>query len=223
MKSLLFCFVIIWVFACGGEKAAKDLERQSNLTSKQLDTVIVSQKRNLDANYDTGFLNKSHWFYWTVGRDTLDFKLLINEYSRDSLVGLGILHRKPIAFSHVLEKIENCFEVIKNDYRLEKLSSFYFEHPLLYPDLVKSLSNEYEKEFGVKNVSYERLNKFLLKSELSSQLNDLMAPFGKVVSRYSIEKFHLIHKENYSFELPDTDFSNYPDFAIHGMGISVYL
>ena len=88
---------------------------------------------------------------------------------------------------------------------------------------MKLLSNEYEKEFGAKNVSYERLNKFLLKSEMSSQLNDLMAPLDKVVSHYSIEKFHLIYKNNYSFELPDTDFSNYPDFAIHGMGISVYL
>jgi hypothetical protein len=130
MKSLIFCFVIIWVFACGGEKAPKDLERQSNLTLEQPDTVIVSQKRTLDASYDIGFLNKSHWFYWTVGRDTLDFKLLINEYSRDSLIGLRILHRKPIAFSQVLEKIQSCFGVIKKttgwrNFLLFTLSIFY--------------------------------------------------------------------------------------------------
>lgn len=222
MKNFLLIFLMAFVFACEN----KDAENSTVLppsTSRQSDTVIISKLRTLSASYDTGFLSRSHWYYWTVGNDTLDFQLLINEYSSDSLIGLSIHHKKPVSLSTALRRIENCFEVIKNDYQLNKLSSLYLERPLLYPDLVKSLSSKYEQDFGVKEISYDRLNNFLLQSELTAQLNNLLSPFNKKVKRYSIEKFHLINKKNYSFELPDTDFTDYPDFAIHGMGVSVYL
>jgi len=187
------------------------------------DTIIVKHENILNKSYEIGFYSKSFSYYWLAGKDTLDFTLKTTEYEKDSTIYISVHHTKPILFTSVLAKINECYPLIKEDFDISKLSSFYFKPPVYYPDLAKELSLEYEQQFGPKNISYDKLNQFLLHSNLNTQLDSFITPLGKKVQYYGIEKFHLLDKKYYNEYLPNTDLTEYPEFTIHGMGMYIQL
>lgn len=206
--------------SCNQETKTNNL---TTVTNNKTDTIIVKHKNELNKSFEVGFLSKSYSYYWLVGKDTLDFSVNAREYEKDSTLHLKIYHKQPILFTRALIKISECITLIKADFYFSKLNSFYFRDPMYYFDLTKDLSNEYEQQFGGKNISYEKLNHFLLNSNLNKQLDNFLNPFDKKIKRYSIEKFHLTDKEYFGDYLPYVDFTAYPEFAINGMGLFVQL
>lgn len=196
---------------------------QPDTSANKPDTVIVKQKNELRASYEVGFYSKSYTYYWLVGKDTLDFNLTATEYAKDSTLHLSVQHKRPLPFSGVLSKITECMPSVQEDFALSKLSSLYFRDPIFYADLTKELSAEYEKQYGRKNISHKELNEFLLGSHINPQIEQIVLPYFKKVAQYSIEKFHLTDKKDLNHELPNVDLSGYPEFVIHGMGLSVRL
>jgi hypothetical protein len=196
---------------------------QTAVTNDKTDTIIVKHKNDLNKSYEVGFLSKSYSYYWLVGNDTLDFSVNARQYEKDSTLHLSIHHKKPIIFTTTLTRINECLPQIKEDFYLTKLNSLYFSDPIYYFDLVKELSTEYEKQFGRKNISYEKLNDFLLKSKVNKQLDNFVSPLDKKIKRYSIEKFHLTDKKYFGEYLPNVDLKEYPEFAINGMGFYIQL
>jgi hypothetical protein len=199
------------------------LNNQTAVTNGKTDTIIVKHKNDLNKSYEVGFLSKSYSYYWLVGNDTLDFSVNAKEYEKDSTLHLSLYHKNPIFFSTALAKINECLPYIQQDFKLTKLNSFYFRDPIYYFDLVKQLSTEYEKQFGRKNISYEKRNNFLSKSILNKQLDNFVSPLNKKIKGYSIEKFHLIDKKYFGQYLPNVDLTEYPEFAINGMGLYIRL
>jgi hypothetical protein len=175
------------------------------------DTVIAKYKNK---PYDVGFYSKSYSYYWLVGNDTLDFVVRATEREKDSTLDLIVHHKSPILFTTMLTRINECYPLIKEDFFMSKLNSFYFKEPIYYFDLAKELSTEYEQQFGRKNISYKTLNRFLLNSKMNNQLNSFVNPLNKKIKRYSIEKFHLIDKKYYTSYLPNIDLTEYPEFTI---------
>lgn len=192
-------------------------------SSEKRDTIIVKKEHPLTKSYEAGFLSKMFTYYWIVGHDTLDLFLSVRELVKDSTVSLRVYHEKPMLFASVLDKIDECYPLIKEDFRLSELKSFYFLSPIYYFDLVKEVMAEYEQEFGQRGISYDRLNRFLLKSGLNKKLDSFVSPHCKKVKWYGIEKFHLTDKESLRYYFPDVDLTDYPEFSIHGMGIFVKL
>lgn len=220
-KIIITLTITTGLISCFQE--SKKSNKQSDKTSTIIDTIIVKQKHKLDKSYEIGFYSKSYSYYWVVGKDTLDFAVNATEYEADSTLNISVIHKSPILFSTTLTKIKECLPLIKNDFYLSKLNSLYFKEPIFYSDLTKELSADYEKQFGRKNISYEKLNLFLLNSKMNIQLNDFLNPLDKVVKRYGIEKFHLMDKKYFSGSLPNVDLIEYPEFTINGMGLSVQL
>ena len=216
----LFFITVIGFISCVQETKSK---KQTEKSFANLDTLIVKHKHLLNKSYEVGFYSKSYSYYWLVGKDTLDFVVNATEYEKDSTLHLNIYHKQPMLFTNALTKINECIPSIKEDFYISKLNSFYFRDLIYYFDLTKELSTEYEKQFGRKNISYEKLNRFLLSSNLNKQLNNFVNPFDKNVKRYSIEKFHLTDKKYFGDYLPNVDLTEYPEFAINGMGLSVQL
>jgi hypothetical protein len=175
-------------------------------------------------SFRSGLYSKSYSYYWLAGKDTLNLRLNVTEYKEDTTFLLRIYHRKPILFTAVLEKITECFPLIAEDFNPSKLTSLHFKEPVFYLDLAQTLSNEYEQEFGRKNISHEKLNQFLLQSSLTSQLNHFLNPLHKKVKDYGLEKFHIIDKEIYKEYLPNVDLTEYPEFTFNAhTGIVVKL
>ena len=187
------------------------------------DTVLVKIKNELNKSYEVGFYSKSYTYCWTVGQDTLDLKIGVTEYVSDSSVQLRTFNREPIQFAKVIDKVNECLPLIRENFELENLSSLYFEPPIFYKDLTTELSEEYKSQYGQENIGYERLNEFLKNSWLEKQISPFLDQFGKNTKRYSIEKFHLLDKEYYKEYVPNADLNEYPEFSIHGMGISVII
>ena len=138
--------------------------------SSQNDTTIVKHKNELNKSYEVGLITKSSTYYWLVGKDTLNFLIDAKENEKDSALNLYIYHNKPILFTTALNRINDCLKYIKEDFSLSKLKSFRFENPIFYYDLEKELSTEYDSAFGKKDISNDKLNQFILNSELNKQL-----------------------------------------------------
>lgn len=226
MKNIILATLVIFFVATTSFISCTH-ETKSNLkaekSSDNLDTLIVKYKHESNNSYDIDFFSKSYSYYWLIGKDTLDFVINATEHQKDSTLHLNIYHKQPILLPTALTKISECIPLIKEDFYISKLKSFYFKSPIYYSDLTKELSTEYEKQFGRKNISYEKLNQFLLNSNLNNQLDNFVNPFDKKVKRYSIEKFHLTDKKYFGNYLPNVDLKEYPKFAINGMGLSVRL
>ena len=90
-------------------------------------------------------------------------------------------------------------------------------------DLITELTLEYENQFGKRPIRYEQLDKFLLTSVLTKELDSIAHPLGKKIKGYSVEKFHLLDKKYYGEYLPGIDLMPYPEFTIMGMGLSVRM
>jgi hypothetical protein len=226
MKKAIFTNQIIILSLTLGFISCNQETRSNNQAAESIDktdTIIVKHKNELNKSYEGGFLSKSFSFYWLVGNDTLDFSVNARQYEKDSTLHLSIHHKKPIFFSKALTKINECLPHIQENFKLIKLNSIYFRDPIYYFDLVKQLSTEYEKQFGRKNIGHENLNAFLLKSSLNKQLDNFVSPLDKKIKGYSIEKFHLTDKKYFGKYLPNVDITQYPEFAINGMGLNIQL
>ncbi len=187
------------------------------------DTVIKKQESSLGNSTDSGFYAKKIWYYWINGSDTLDYKLIVSENRKDSTVHIGIYHKKRMLFTNALDLIRKATPVIKEDFHLDHLNYLFFESPLYYRDFEETFSKEYQSRFGKKRIGYKELDAFLLNSGITVQLNHFLESYDKKVRGYFIEKFQLINPQQGSLFWPEIDYSGYPDFAIHGMGLSVNL
>lgn len=223
MKPIIPFIIILTLLSCNNSEQKK--EKTDSSTSEIIqDTVLVKIKNELNKSYEVGFYSKSYTYCWTVGQDTLDFKIGVTEYERDSSIQISAFNKKPILFATVLNKINECLPIIEEDFDTENLRSLYFPRPpIFYKDLTTTLSKDYESQFGQKNISYKKLNEFLMNSWLEKQIGGFLDQFGKTTKRYIIEKFHLLDKEYYKEYIPNAELNEYPEFSINGMGISVII
>ena len=221
MRLFIHFILLILLISCVQDN--KSNAENTKVLEEMKDTILTKQQNVLNRSYEVGFYSKSFSYYWLAGKDTIDFFINVAEYEKDSTFHINIHHKKPLLFSTTLHKVNQSLPTIKNDFNITKLSSIYFNSLIYYLDLSKELSGEYEKKFGKKRVSYQKLNEFLLSSSLTTQLNSFLHPLNKKVKRYSIEKFHLVDKNNLKSDLPNTDLTDYPEFAIGGIGLSVQL
>ena len=231
-KTVIILSILALIASSCGQITRKHTDTESDIQIFQ-DTLIIKHKRILSES-DVRWYSKAYFYYWLVGKDTLDFGLGITEWNSDSRLSLQIFHREPILFSDVLGKIKACLPLIKEDFDLSKLELLNFKELIFYLDLVKKLSSEYEQEFGRKDIEYRKLNEFLLKSSLNAQLNHFLNPLNKKVKRYFLEKFRLVNKEDSIWYWQHVDFQNagwqnvdlteYPEFILYSYtGISVRL
>lgn len=221
MKLTTFIIILVCLTSCGQDKKAN-----SNLipsSEKVKDTIIIKKQNALNTSYQAGFYSKSFSYYWIADKDTLDFSLNAVQYKEDYTLHISVSHKKPILFTQLLDHINKSFPLIQSDFDVTKLNTIYIQSPIYYPDLTKKLSSEYEKMYGSKSVSYENLHKFLLASSLNEEMDNFLNPLNKKVKRYGIEKFHIMKKEHFGNYIEDVDLSAYPEFTIHGMGISIQL
>ena len=223
-KIVIILSVLAVIMGACRQNNVKKQSATTNDTQFIQDTVVVKQRNALDNPTVGALYSKSYSYYWLAGKDTLDFFLSVTEYEKDSTLSLRVFHKEPMPFTVVLEKIEECFSLIEEDLDLTKLISFNFMAPVYYFDLAKKLSSEYEQEFGRRTIDYDRLNSFLLKSSLTSQLNHFLNPLNKKVKSYGLEKFFLMEKTHYAHYLPNVDFTEYPEFTFNAhTGIFVSL
>ena len=219
MKLYLYILVITLLTSCSEDKSIKI----TNSKRQNLATSIIQHKHVLNNSYEVGFYSKSYSYYRVFDKDTLDFVLCAMEHENDNTLHLDVQHKKAMLFATMLENLTECVPLIKEDFEFSKLNSINLKSPIHYLDLTKELSNEYELRFGKTSINHQKLNHFLLHSTLNKRLDSFLIPFKKQVKGYAIEKFHLLDKKYFGTYLPETDLKDYPEFALEGMGVYIYL
>jgi hypothetical protein len=216
MKKVILIFnILTFLVSSCGKVTRKPTEIENDTLGKH-DAFIIKHRNVLNAStFDSSYYSKSYSYYWLAGKDTLDFRLYITEWKKDSTLHLRFFHTKPILFANVLREINACFPLLKEDFNISKLASFHFKEPVFYLDLAKEMSSEYEQEFGRKRVSYDKLISFLPKTTFALQLNHFLNPLDKKVKSFGFEKFHLLDKKNYKEYLPNVDVTEYPEFTLN--------
>ena len=222
MKSILGILITLILISCNNSNKTNNIS-ESKVEKKIIDTTLVKIENKIDKSYEIGFYQKSYTYCWITEKDTLDFKIGVTEYVRDSLIQISVYHRNPLLFSETLGKIADCLPLIEQNFNLNKLNSLYFEPPIFYKDLTSELSKAYKNQFGEKNIDYNKLNEFLKHSWLDKKLGIFLKQLGKNTKNYGIEKFHLLNKEYYGNYIPNENMSKYPEFSIHGMGITINI
>lgn len=222
MKHIITFIITLTFLSCSNINQTKEVTHSETVEIAQ-DTVLVKIQNKIDESYEIGFYSKSYTYCWIAGKDTIDLKFGLTEYVRDSSVQIRVFNRQPILLNTAIEKLNECLPLIQEDFNLKNLSSFYFEPPILYKDLTIELSQDYKDQFEKKNISHQQLNEFLMNSYLEQKISNFLDQFDKTTRRYGIEKFHLLDKEYYREYIPNTDLNEYPEFVIHGMGISVMI
>ena len=221
MKQILYISIILITVACNHSAKKRDSDH-FRINEYSVDTVLVKIENTIDVSL-TNFYSKSYTYHWISEKDTLDFRVGLKEYVRDSTISIRFYHNEPILFSDALDKLNDCLPLIEQDFEMNKLKSLYLKPPIFYKDLTTELSKNYEHQFGNKNIKYQKLNEFLMKSWLEKKVSGFLKQLDKTTGRYGIEKFHLLKKEYYDGYIPNTDLKDYPSFSIHGMGVSVIL
>jgi len=222
MKQIIILIITLTLVSCNNSKRTEESKDTDTVEVAQ-DTVIVKIKNKIDRSYGIGFYTKSYTYCWIKGNDTLDFKIGVTEHLKDSSVQINVFNQKPILFSTTLDKINEGLPLIRENFELENLSSIYFGPPILYKDLTTELSQNYKIKFDQKNISYEQLNEFLKESWLEQKIGNFLHQFNKTTKRYGIEKFQLLEKQYYNEYIPNSDLNEYPEFSIHGMGVSIII
>ena len=221
MRLHFSVILLVFISSCTENKKSNSDTAKSLQETK--DTILVKQQNVLNDSYEIGFYSKSFSYYQVSGTDTIDFFMNVAEYEKDSTCSINIHHKKSLLFMTAVDRIHQSLPTIRDDFDITKLRYLFFESPIYYLDLTKGLMNEYEKKFGNKRINYQDLNEFLLSSSLNTRLNNFLHPLNKKVKRYGIEKFQLLEKKNFKSYLSDTDLTDYPEFAIGGMGLSIQL
>ncbi|RIH65089.1 hypothetical protein D1164_10910 [Mariniphaga sediminis] len=220
MKQIISFIITLVLLSCHNSNQSKESTDSETVKTAQ-DTVLVKIENKIDKSYEIGFYSKSYTYCWIVGQDTLDLGIGLTEYVRDSSVQLRVFNQKPTLFASTINRINQCLPLIKEDFDMDNLRSLYFEPPIFYKDLTTELSLDYINQFGQQNIKHEELNEFLMNSWLEQKISNFLDQFGKTTRRYEIEKFHLLEKQYYNEYIPDSVITEYPEFSIHGMGISV--
>lgn len=223
MKLILSFLFILILISCNHSKNNREVTKsETNIIPK--DTLLIEYENKIKMSYEIGFYEKSFTYCWTIEQDTLDLKIRVNKYTRDDSIGISVVNQKPIKFTTVLNKIKECLPLIQKNFKVENLRSLGFhKQPIFYKDLTIQLSKDYESQFGQENISYEKLNEFLMNSWLEKEIGIFLSNFGKKTERYIIEKFHLLSKKNYGDYIPNSNLKDYPEFSLHGSGISIII
>ncbi|MHA7607952.1 hypothetical protein ACV0BM_003730 [Elizabethkingia meningoseptica] len=215
IKNIAVLAVMVVFFSCSKKAPA-------NRQAQKPTSALVKEAEKLEG-FNADFYTKSFNYYWTKGRDTLDLKFNIAEHKSDSTVHIAVMNKKPLNLTVVLDSLSNIIPKIKEDFNLNKISDLYLEEPIYYPDLNSAWSVEYERQFDKKNIGQSKLGGFLLSTAVTPLLNNFLNPLHAKVEDYGIEKFHLLSREHYHYYLPDTAVTDYPDFSLHGAGISIRI
>lgn len=218
-KALLtLTFLITICFSCKNEPAVKT---QKTVSTPAEEIFVV--KGHGAKNDLPGFYARRYVYGWAAGEDTADFRVLVNERTADSSFGLHIVHKQPINFDLVLQRLKMLFPKLQEDFDPSRMRSLYFKSPFYYGDLTRNLSREYQEKFGKQWINYTRLNQFLFSTEVHARLNDLVSKFNRKVDRYGIEKFQLLEKKSLPSHDRNFDVTSYPEMILDGMGFHVAL
>jgi len=201
-KLILINLIILAIYSCSSQIGQKQESDNKKLNVESADTLI--EKNNITNEIaGSAYRNRATGYFMIVNKDSSDFMPIFSEYKDNGNVGLNLnlpYSKSNMTYYQRLNELELILPVAALDYNFDSLKSISFGRLILSGDLAIQLTKEYREKFGEKELiataDYKEISEFLLaESTLTKDLNKLLKPYSKSVSRVGIEKAFFTKKE----------------------------
>jgi hypothetical protein len=185
----LFSFILSLSFFLQESLAQEQSPVQTNLAR---DTSVIREPVNDET---LGSHRKRATVYKVVsGSDTSKFRVFVWESNESLPYTVGEVYfelnfDRNKTYATQKAELKQMLPVIAREYILDSLKVIGPSLLISFGDLTIAVSKQLEKEPDRKMIlkDYRKVTKFLLRSQLAKEMNELFAPFKLKVKRFSIE------------------------------------
>jgi hypothetical protein len=157
------------------------------------DTVVGSR---IITNEIAGsaYRKRAKAYFLVVDNDTSEFTCILSEAREGGNTNMELRKLKSGAYTtsyrQRLNELKKILPRAAADFSFDSLNSVSLGRLITLGDLAIAVTGQYRQKFGPGNKipEYKKMSAFLLTSQLSSDFNELFAPFSLSVKSISIEK-----------------------------------
>jgi hypothetical protein len=208
---------LLTIFLLGCNDNRQNSFAFATMENKATVDTIVGSKTITDEIAGSAYRKRATGYFVIIGKDTSDYTCILTE-SKDGgkvSIDLNIPYSKAeIPYRKRLEELKTILPKAATDYNFDSLASISLGRLILSGDLAIDITKQYRQTFGTSNKlkDYKTVEQFLLKSKLSTDLDNLFKEYSISVDNVSIEKLFLTsRKELYWASKIETDTTNIPD------------
>lgn len=193
--------------------------RHTNTTTviARQDTAVVGWV-NLHEMAGNAYLSRSMRYFLKIGSDSSRFNCIVYESKENKRLGMDLrLAHETMSWSQQMQELKVLMPVISKEFFLDSLGSISLGRLCHTGDAGADVTRLYRDKVtkSRKIPSYRLISQFLLHTTLTSQLNELLLPYGLKVRGYGLEKVFFIPKSSVMastrFETAERDI---PDFLL---------
>lgn len=200
-RIILINLIILVIYSCSSPTGQKQESENKESKAQSIDTLIG--KRNITNDVGGSSYRKRATGYFTiVNKDTSDFMPIFSEYNVNGEIGINLnlsYLKNARTYFQRLSELELILAEAALEYNFDSLKTMLIGRLILSGDLAISVTKEYKDKFGNKEIitgGYKEISEFLLaESILAKDLNELLKPYSKSVSRINIEKVFFTDKD----------------------------
>ena len=202
MKKIILINLIIAVFYSCSNQTGKKKEAENNAKTIQTKDTIIGKKVISNEIAVSSYRKRATGYYTIISNDTSEFMPILSESKDNGRIGLNLnlpYSKRNITYSQILDELELILTEAAKDYNFDSLATMSIGRLILSGDLAIIVTEEYKNRFGnkekISTSDYKEISDFLIASTLAKDLNDLLKPYSKSVSRIGIEKAFFTDKE----------------------------
>lgn len=187
--------MIIAVFISCSNQTGKKKEAEIKAKTVNSNDTIIGMKDITNEIAGSTYRKRATEYFTIVNKDTSDFMPIIGESKDNGRIGINqnlTYSKKNKIYSQRLIELKLILPEAAKEYNFDSLTTMSNGRLILSGDLAIIVTEEYKRKFGnkekVTTADYKGISDFLLESTLAKDLNELLKPYSKSVSRISIEK-----------------------------------
>jgi hypothetical protein len=204
MKFMTFLLVIV-LLACSHQQ-----EQENALGEASADTLI-GRKVITDEIAGSAYLKRAMAYFLIINGDTSVFQCILTESKEGGQVDMDLRFLRGMSYRQQKQELKKCIAEGAKDFAIDSLKSIFIRRLITTGDLAADVSRQLNRD-RVATDNYREVALFLLKTKLTADFNQLLAPVNRSVAGFSVEKVFLTEKKIlYSNATIESDSSVIPD------------
>ncbi len=203
MKRIILINLIILVTCSCSSPTGQKRESDNKESKAQSIDTLIGKKNITNEIAGSAYRKRATGYFTIVNKDTSDFMPIFSEYNDNGKIGINLnlpYLKNAKTYFQRLSELELILPEAALEYNFDSLRTVSIGRLILSGDLAISVTKEYKEKFGNKEKiitsDYKEISEFLLaESTLAKDLNELLKPYSKSVSRIDIEKAFFTDKD----------------------------
>ncbi len=199
-KLILLTLIFKLLFSCSNEKKEyekKEVQIENKKKEIKIEDrgVIIGKKDVTNEVFGLGELKKATSYFTIIKNDSSSFSPIVVKYKKNGDLAIKqnlsyVKRNKP--YSQRLNEFKMILAEAAKEYNFDSLKKILMGRLMLSGDLAITVTEEYKKTKKNKEkitiADYQDVLDFVLKSRLTKDLNELLKPYSKSVSKMHLDK-----------------------------------